>query len=89
MNAAAVPPCGTYAAVSRHKRRREPLDDACRRANADYQASRREKNPSAALAESRADNAYVRALRRLGREYPERLRELHQEELRRDAERGR
>ena len=31
-------PCGTNAAYQRHKARREPVDDACRRAHAAYSA---------------------------------------------------
>jgi hypothetical protein len=34
-------PCGTTTAYARHKRRGEPLDEACRQANIDYCANRR------------------------------------------------
>lgn len=40
-------PCGTVAAIRRHERRREPLDEACRKAryrrNQDRQPRRREQ----------------------------------------------
>lgn len=34
-------PCGTWAAAKRHRRKKEPVCQACRRAEADYQASRK------------------------------------------------
>lgn len=34
-------PCGTWAAAKRHRRNKEPVCEACRRAEADYQASRK------------------------------------------------
>ena len=36
-------PCGTYAAAGRHKRRGEPLDDACRQARRDYQNDQKKR----------------------------------------------
>ena len=39
-----IPPCGTYPAYTRHLRRGEPTDEACRQANVRRQAARQSTN---------------------------------------------
>ena len=41
-------PCGTNAALKRHQRRGEPIDDACRRAGALYDATKKEQRQEVA-----------------------------------------
>jgi hypothetical protein len=40
---ASVSPCGTVSAAVRHRRRGEPLDEACRAAEREYQRARRQR----------------------------------------------
>lgn len=93
-------PCGTYAGYQTHKRRNEEACADCKRANSEYSQQYRGSKPRAEhfrlyptdeelrlsqqrrLARSSARN---RALRRLGREYPDRLAELVAEEAAKDG----
>lgn len=56
------PACGTYPAVSRHKRRSEPLDFACRVAQARYRAKNREQHRQATTARLAALHAEAEQL---------------------------
>lgn len=71
-----APPCGTYAAYQRHKRKREPSDDACREANRRYSAERRASSPAARGYDRQYNHARTRALEELGRKHPAELHRL-------------
>ena len=43
----ALKPCGTWAAAQRHRKKREPLDFACRLAESEYKQERRERTQAA------------------------------------------
>ncbi|HEY8378102.1 MAG TPA: hypothetical protein VIK91_16510 [Nannocystis sp.] len=62
-----VQPCGTKAAYERHRRRREPVDDACRSAHNRYVRTRM--------------RARYRAARRLAELYPDTYAALYANEL--------
>jgi len=66
--------CGTYGAAQRHRRRGEPLDQACKDARRDYMRDFRSRTGPG------NDRWWVRtyntALRDLAAEYPERFAEL-------------
>jgi hypothetical protein len=64
-----VPPCGTYAAYQRHKRKGEPSDDACREANRRYSAERRASSPAARGYDRQYNQARAGALEELGRKH--------------------
>lgn len=74
---AGLAPCGTIAAYSRHRRRGEEIDDACRTAWNAYCADK--------LRKSGIVRARQRAFRDLGRRYPEAFRALRDEELAREV----
>lgn len=65
------PPCGTHGAVAAHRRHGEPIDDACKAADAAYCAQWRQDNPDSRLLTVRKQNAKWRALQRLAKEYPD------------------
>jgi hypothetical protein len=87
-----IQPCGTYAGYQTHKRRHEESCAECKRANTEYSQQHRGCKPRAeryrlyptdeelGLCNERR-LARNRALRKLGREYPERLAELVAEEV--------
>lgn len=78
-----VPECGTYAAVQRHQRLDEPMDDACRKARAEYMRGLRQRSPQVREAEQRYRRAAYRATQRLKAEQRARFAALLDEELRR------
>jgi hypothetical protein len=68
--------CGTQKAASRHRYLGEPLDAACRAAEA---ARVREHRAKHGRRDQLINQARNRALARLGREYPDRLAELYEQ----------
>ena len=62
-----IPPCGTYAAYQRHKKLRDQIDDACRRANTEYKRRYRRTRPDAKERDRIYSIARWRALERLRR----------------------
>jgi hypothetical protein len=76
-----APECGTYAAYQRHKRRVEPIDDACREANRVYAANYRASNPQARTRDRTYGNARHRALQRLRQRHPAEFNRLLAEEI--------
>jgi hypothetical protein len=67
-------PCGTYAAVARHRRRKEELDDSCRWINATYMELRRWEQSDAQRKKETAQVARrSKALTILGQRHPEEL----------------
>lgn len=80
MDNSELQPCGTYGAYQRHRRKKEPVDEACRAANRD-RARERRTDPELCAEDTARNAARIRALRRLAHEYPERYRQLATEEL--------
>lgn len=77
------PRCGTYAGVLAHRKRKEPACEDCVVARRRYSKKRRVARASLGLPEydkTRA-RARERALRVLGRNHPEELERLIQEEM--------
>jgi hypothetical protein len=72
-------PCGTPGAYNRHRRRGEPIDEACRQARRDYDL-RRYANPAIRQKVLATADAYNRALTRLRHEYPDRFQQIYAEE---------
>lgn len=68
-------PCGTYAAEQRHRRRGEPVDEACRAARREYMSTYR-ADPEVQKRDRWWNATRVRALERLATEHPERLAEI-------------
>jgi hypothetical protein len=62
--------CGTYAAYQRHIRRREPIDQSCRDANAAYMREYRAGNHGVYRREAAAMAARHRAQARLAAAHP-------------------
>lgn len=77
---AELQPCGTYAAYQRHLRKGEETCDACRQANT-VQARTLRTDPAIKSEQNARSAARSRAAWRLTREYPERYRQLANEEL--------
>lgn len=73
--------CGTYAGAQTHRRRGEPVCDACRAANAAYMRRWRERRPDLHAENMATHEARNRALRRLAQLYPQDLRRLYLEEM--------
>ena len=69
-------PCGSYAAAMRHRRNREPLDDACQVAVRNYMRAFRKSRPDVRDRDRWWVRTRNRALERLATEYPQRLAEL-------------
>jgi hypothetical protein len=74
-------PCGTHAAYTRHLRRKEPVDEACRAARTEYQRNRRQQNPEKYALDRAYTNAQSRAAWRLAARYRDEFRVLVAEEL--------
>jgi hypothetical protein len=77
------PRCGSYTGFNRHKKAGEEACEPCRLARNEYHRTYRSR-PEVKAKRLAAKSARERALTRLGREYPHRLRQLLWEETRRD-----
>lgn len=81
---APLAPCGTYGAYSRHYKRGEPIDDACRVARNEYVAELRRTNRDSVQRSRRARRVRERALTRLEKSHPGEFRRLLAEEYAKD-----
>ena len=79
--------CGTYGAYQAHRRRKEPIDDACRAANTAYKTRWRANNPAGLHNEMDRARARARAQRKLAKRHPDEFRELLHAELMKTHER--
>lgn len=77
--------CGSRAGYERHRRAKEDACRACRDAYAAWYREYRADNPDQRERELMRNAARGRAVWRLAAEYPERFRQLANEELRRDV----
>lgn len=73
---APLAPCGTYAGYTRHYKRGEPIDQACRIARNEYVAEHRAKDPGWGQRAKRTAKIRNRALARLAAAHPKEYRRL-------------
>lgn len=81
---APLAPCGTHGAYSRHYKRGEPIDEACRVARNEYVAALRQKNRDINRRSKRTAKIRARALTRLEHAHPDEFRRLLAEEYAKD-----
>lgn len=80
-------PCGTYARYQSHKRKGEPIDEDCDRANREYQEEWRSRGDRWRKRQTMATRARRHALNQLADLHPAEFNRLHTYAMKEELER--